>query len=391
MKKLLPVILLVGLFGITPARAFNASGSGKVGLSPATSTLQTGTETPVDIIFNTANTAISGISIRLTFSVPATPDLQVVRVQPASLDGWTFNVNKIYTSGGKTTVDLMALNGTVAGYANNADTKLATITFKATAAFSGKAVTFDQTQTKMLKKSDASDILGTLGNGTYNATGATIQTTITPTATPTLTPTPTQSQQQQNTTPTPTPTPTPGQRQSFLDIVDRTLQRKKETVATPTEPPVPTIPAASSSQREIPITVNPFTNAAGEAAATFTLSGTTDLSATVSIRIQPDAVGGTTTADSTGYWEYRILRPLTSGSKELTVTAMNANGETGLHKETFTVQGTSPMGILPLIIALVLFGIVGIFLFLRLRKGGLPPAPPPAAPPIPPFMPPARS
>jgi hypothetical protein len=97
-------------------------------------------------------------------------------------------------------VDIMGLSSAAAGYSQSGDVELATITFRASSAFSNKALSFSQSQSQILKKSDASDILGSVGTATVTATGASTGT-ITPSPTPAATPTPAAS---------PTPTPASG-------------------------------------------------------------------------------------------------------------------------------------------------------------------------------------
>lgn len=202
------VIGIVAVFWSHPVSAYVSGGVGRIGLSPGSATWQTGQNVSVDVFFNTANVPISGVSARLRFSGT---DLSVVSVATAPLSGWSFPVSTAQTASGVTTIDLMAINISTTGYSTSADTKFATITFRPLSSFSGKAVTFDQNQTKMLRKSDAADIAGTLVNGSYTASGDTVQPTPTPTPTPAPTPTPTPggggTGGPDNPIPTPTPTP----------------------------------------------------------------------------------------------------------------------------------------------------------------------------------------
>ena len=213
MKRLSAILILIlvsGIFLLLPGKtfAFVSGTTGKIGLSPNVAALQTGTPTAVNVTFNTGNVAISSLQVVATFPV-TNGDLQAT-VQPNSTltnNGWTFAINKVTASGSTTTISLMALNVGGSGYSTNTNTTLATISFTANSAFTGKVVTLSQSQTEMLKKSDASDMAGSLTNGTYTATGSTINTP-TPTQTNAPTPTPTTAA---GSTSTPTPTVIPGQ------------------------------------------------------------------------------------------------------------------------------------------------------------------------------------
>ncbi len=187
------------------AQAFVSGAAGRIVLSPNTATMSLNTDTSIDINFNTATIAVSSVAIRLKIPV-ASGDIQIVSVQPnTALPNWTFPINAQSTENGNLIVDLVGLNTGLTGYANNADTKFATVKIKAVSAFTGKAITFDTALTKIITKADASDIAGTLTGGTYTASSGGGGTTITPTPTATPTPTPTPTPVQggtSNTTPT---------------------------------------------------------------------------------------------------------------------------------------------------------------------------------------------
>lgn len=355
------------------ALAYTSGGVGKILVSPNSSTFQTGQTATIDVLFNSSGIAISGVSVRLTFSVPSTPDLQVIQIQPnTALSGWSFPIVSTDTSSGKTTIDIMALNSTTTGYTTNTNTKLATISVKALAPFSAKAISFDQTQTKMLRKSDAADIAGTLTNGSYNASGNSINPTATPTNTPTNTPVPTATN-----TPTPTPTPTPGVGGSAVNTPTPTRRPTSTPIRIPTyQPtgtPTPTLYQLQtvisptpfpSTPKSTPITllVRAFTNSKKEAPPTFTLSGSTSPNTQISIEILPDGVFGTAVADENGQWRYIITKKLTPGKKELRVTATDVKGVSSTYNESFTVAGggfgTWAWTILGLAIAIVIFVII---------------------------------
>lgn len=176
-----------------------SGGAGSMSLSPANATIPVGTSQNINILFNTAGVAVSGVQVVLTFTVANPADMTAtVQTNSALADsGWTFPVKTVTTSGSQTKIEIMGLNTSTAGYTSSGNATLATVTFTAVSSFTNKAVTFDSALTKMLKKSDASDMLGTPSNGAYSTSG----TANTPTNTPTGTP---------SQTPTYTPTPTGG-------------------------------------------------------------------------------------------------------------------------------------------------------------------------------------
>jgi hypothetical protein len=201
------VFLAFGLSVVSamPTQAYVAGGPAALKLNPTSATATTGQNFTMKVMFTTGGQAVSGVAARLTYSVPATPDLEVVSVTPNASLGWSFPVQSAAVSGGKMNVDIMGLTSAAAGYSGTGDIELATITFRASSAFSSKALSFDQSQSQILKKSDASDILGSLGTGTVTASGGSVNP-ITPSPTPTAA---------SNPVPTPTPeaagtaTPTP--------------------------------------------------------------------------------------------------------------------------------------------------------------------------------------
>lgn len=210
------VFLALGLAVVsaTPAHAYVTGGPAGLKLNPTSATGTTGQNFTMKVMFTTGGQAISGVAARLTYNVPSTPDLEVVSVTPNAALGWSFPVQSAAVSAGKMNVDIMGLTSSAAGYSGTGDIELATITFRASSAFSNKALTFDQSQSQILKKSDAADILGSVGTGTVTATGGSVNP-ITPSPTPAVTPTPAAAASPTptpaaggTTTPSPTPTPT---------------------------------------------------------------------------------------------------------------------------------------------------------------------------------------
>lgn len=214
------VLTLAANFGAHTVRAYQAGQPGKLTLSPSTYSATTGQNFTIDVKLNTGGQAISGAAMRLTYPVPATPDLEVVSVVQNNSLGLIFPFSPSATvDAGKMVIDAVAMTTAQSGYTSSGDVTLVTITLRANKAFSNKAFTFDQSQSLLTKKSDASDVLGTLGTASVTATGTTVPAaTPSPGASPTPTtssvasPTPTTST---GTTPTPTTaastgtTPTP--------------------------------------------------------------------------------------------------------------------------------------------------------------------------------------
>lgn len=171
-------------FSVKSSSAYVQGGPASLKLNPATATATTGQNFSMKVMFTTGGQAISGVAARLSYTVPTSPDLEVVSVTPNASLGWSFPVQSAAISGGKMNIDLMGLTSSPTGYSGSGDIELATITFRAASAFSNKALSFDQSQSQILKKSDASDILGTLGNAVVSASGGSVAT-ITPSPSPT--------------------------------------------------------------------------------------------------------------------------------------------------------------------------------------------------------------
>lgn len=190
---------VVATFALTvnSTHAYVQGGPAALKVSPTSSSATTGQNFTIKVMFTTGGQAITGVAARLTYNVPASNDLEVVSVTPNSALGWSFPVQSSSISGGKMNIDIMGLTSSTTGYTGSGDVELATITLRATSAFSNKALSFDQSQSQILKKSDASDILGSLGTATITAAGGSVAAT---TPSPTPTPTPAVA------TPTPTPT-----------------------------------------------------------------------------------------------------------------------------------------------------------------------------------------
>lgn len=190
-------------------------GQAEVSLFPETGTFDIGDTFPVSIYFNTANIAISGISVRLIYPYSGTtPELVADNIEINSTllssGDWTCPTRNVAAQGGTTNIDIACANISAAGFATNANTLLATFDFtvERVPAINPVVVRFDPSQSVITQKSDGQDILLIpTSTGTYTVSGAAPIATptptgvVTPTAVATPTPTPT-------TTLTPTPTST---------------------------------------------------------------------------------------------------------------------------------------------------------------------------------------
>jgi hypothetical protein len=208
-KNILPIlIIIVVLFGMLAAillsrqqatlrnNAAIPTGTGTVTLNPATGTYYVGNIFPVNIDVNTAASAISSVTFRITYPYTnATPEFDVVdqagtpitQITPnqtiLSSGDWSFPVKSITRANGLVTIDFAALNTNIAGYTSNSPVTFATIYFKVNSPVTGPlTLTFDPTQDKMMTKSNPTDILNTPTNPVY--------TLLAPTPSPSPSPTP---------------------------------------------------------------------------------------------------------------------------------------------------------------------------------------------------------
>ena len=131
--------------------------------------------------------------------------------------------------------------------------------------------------------------------------------------------------------------------------------------ALPTPIPSPTAAPVNPS-----LTIKPFTDTTGKAPQKFTLTGTSDPFTEITIQFNPDAVGQTTTADAKGDWRYILTKSLSTGNKELTVTARSADGGETQVKQSFSVKATkSFFSLFVGFLFLALIGGVGFFIYQR--------------------------
>lgn len=188
-------------------------GQAETSLFPETGTFDVGDTFPVSIYFNTANIAISGISVRLIYPYSgATPEFVASNIEINSVflssGDWTCPTRNVSAQAGTVNIDIACANISAAGFASSTDTLLATFDFtvERVPAIDPVIVRFDPSQSVITQKSDGQDVLLVpTSTGTYSVSGVAPTASPTPTteAGPTATSTPTPT-----TTTTLTPTPT---------------------------------------------------------------------------------------------------------------------------------------------------------------------------------------
>lgn len=206
--------LFVGILTLValtqPAQALVAGGAASLTLSPNSVSGTTGQTFTVDVMLNTGGQAISGVALRINYPVASPLDLEVISVTPNSSLGWTFPVSQTSVGSGNMNIDLMGLTSSPTGYTSSGAVSIATITLRPVSAFSAKQMSFDAANSQVLRKSDAADILGSVGTASITASG----TSVTPQTSPEPSPT--------TTTPEPTPTTQSTTPPSNSGLVDNT-------------------------------------------------------------------------------------------------------------------------------------------------------------------------
>lgn len=183
-------------------------GTATVRFDPATAAKNSGEVLAVQIPFDTAGAAISGITVKinLTDGGGAIP-FRVIGVQPNSVlaaDGLDYRV-ATFTD---LSVDIYAVTLEEGGFTPSGEVSLATVSLMAQAAGTTTA-SFDPVRSMITQAGPGGDILLTpLSTGTYTVSGEELPTP-TNTPMPTLTPTPTPTLPGGGVEPTSTPTITP--------------------------------------------------------------------------------------------------------------------------------------------------------------------------------------
>ena len=225
-----------------------ADGEVTVSLSPAAETLSTGEVTETTIRIDTGGTAISAVSIHLTYLHSSqTPDLTLSDLTLVSTQtAWNCPVKTITEDTTSSHIEIGCITTQSAGYTSIGVTDFAsfTLTANSTPSVNPAIFRFDPNRSFISRKSDNQDILLTpISTGEFTITAGDPGT-----GTPTLTITPT-GVGGINPTITPTISPTPG---SITGIPTSTL------TPFPTITPVPTTRVATITPiPSLPVTGDP--------------------------------------------------------------------------------------------------------------------------------------
>ena len=189
-------------------------GQATVSLTPTTGDFKVGDTIKTSIFFNTANIAVSGVAVRLTYPFSGTtPEISASQVElsPSLLSSgdWSCPTKNVTEQAGNVNIDIACANTSAAGFSVNTDTLLATVklTVNRSPSASPLVVKFDPNQSIITQKSNGQDIL-LIPSGTASFTFGGVVGSPTPTTRLTGTPTPTASASV-SATPTKKPTATP--------------------------------------------------------------------------------------------------------------------------------------------------------------------------------------
>lgn len=235
MKKNVIIFFLISIITITGSllavlfinnrqqigkKAVVSGGTATLSFRPAGGNFNVGSVIPVAIWFNTRGTFISAVSLRANYSYSGTtPELSAANIQINSnlltTGDWSCPVKTITPVSGTMQIDIACINVSTAGYFSSEETLLGQFSLSIDRNPSVNPVTlrFDPAQSKITRKNDAQDILGTLGAAVFqigsgptttpNPLATSTPTVIPPTPTLTLAATPT-STPRVSATPTPT-------------------------------------------------------------------------------------------------------------------------------------------------------------------------------------------
>lgn len=195
-----------------------ARGQATVSISPTSGTFKIGQSFPVTLTFNSKNTPISAIAVRLNYPFAGTtPEITVsnIQVSPSLLSSGDWNcpvkqANIDEKKPGTVNIDISCLNTSKSGFKTDSDIQFATFTLTANRlpAVNPVIIQFDKKESILTSKIGIEDILiEPLTQASYTiTTDSTVKILSSPTPTSTISPSPTKI------TPTPTPripTPTP--------------------------------------------------------------------------------------------------------------------------------------------------------------------------------------
>lgn len=183
-------------------------GQATVSISPDTGSFNVGDNINMQVSFNTANIAISGVAVRMLYPFSgSSPEIAVdsinINQSLISSGDWTCPTQEVTQEGSNVIVDIACVNsGSATGYRSSNDTLLATVTLRVDRqpASNPVSIIFDPAESIITRKSDNEDILLIPSStGSYTIGGG-VQPTIepsptigagspTPTLKPTATPT----------------------------------------------------------------------------------------------------------------------------------------------------------------------------------------------------------
>lgn len=186
-------------------------GQATVTLSPASGSYKVGDTIKASIYFQTANIAVSGVAVRLSYPFSGiSPEVSVegitVNSTFLSSGNWTCPTQNSSLQGGNVIIDIACANTSALGFSTNTNTLLGTVDLKVNKApaASPLVVRFDPTLSIITRKSDNQDILLIPTSvGSYTITDASLTVTVSPTPTSKLSGTPTPTKKLSG-TPTPT-------------------------------------------------------------------------------------------------------------------------------------------------------------------------------------------
>ena len=199
-------VFLVGQKQLIGKKAAVPGGTATVRFDPESAVKNSGELLTVQIPFDTAGQAISGITVKIDLSgSDQTVPFKVIGVQPNSslaAQGLNYRVATFTDF----SVDIYAVSLEEDGFTPTGEVSLATMSLLAETAGTTTA-TFDPVRSKITKSGPGGDILLTpQSSGIYTVVGGEIEPTATPTATP---------------SPTPSPAPAPTQPPYSVDVPPR--------------------------------------------------------------------------------------------------------------------------------------------------------------------------
>ncbi len=226
---------------VSPVAAFQSGGKASLSFVPASATASPGRDFKVDVVLSSDTQPITGVAIRVTYDAPSPNDLNVVSILPNASLGWMFPVQSSVNADGQTVIDIVGLTTEPTGYTVNGEVKIATLTLRSTTAFTAKQLTFDTSQTQVLRKADAVDVLGKVTGVSLTASGQASATPAPPIAVESII-------GDEDVTAVPVPSVTPQ-----TEIIDSTpaVEAPEEVTAETTPAPVSVSPALPSRNRLI--------------------------------------------------------------------------------------------------------------------------------------------